>query len=147
MKVKLVLFGLISLACFSCSNQSSDIVTTPEVVEVPTVDSGKFSFSIEQDTSVKNGESITKYKNGQFKLQGMMKDGKRDGLWKSFYENGLPWSETTFTAGILDGKTTTWYENGQKRYTGAYKNGVECGSWTYWDENGKEMETRNYDKK
>ena len=34
-------------------------------------------------------------------MQGMMKDGKREGLWKSFYENGNQWSES-FYVNVLE---------------------------------------------
>ena len=80
-------------------------------------------------------------------MHGMMKEGKREGLWKSFYENGLKWSETTFAAGIKNGKTSTWYENGKKRYDGFFTNDLESGKWTYWNESGEQVSTKDFDKK
>ena len=74
-----------------------------------------------------------------------MKDGKRDGLWKSFYDKGLPWSETTFVDGKKNGKTTTWYSNEQKRYEGFYTNDKESGVWTFWNEKGEVINKKNYD--
>lgn len=148
MRTKFILFALIVSGCISCANQTSEEKTVAaEVVPAPNPESARFTFSGGQDTTIKDGESITKYKSGQIKMIGIMKGGKREGLWKSFYENGIPWSETTFVAGIRNGKTRTWFENGSKRYEGAYKNDLESGSWTYWDEKGNEVATKDYDKK
>ena len=54
---------------------------------------------------------------------GKMKNGKKDGLWTSWYENGQKESEETFKDGKRDGLGTWWYENGQKFSEGTYKDG------------------------
>ncbi len=132
----------------ACSNQPvKEAVAEAKAEAIPNPDSARFTFTTEQDTTIENGESIMKYPNGNLKMLGKIKNGKRDGLWKSFYENGVPWSETTFAEGIRNGKTTTWYENGKKRYEGFYTNDVESGKWTYWKESGEEADTKDFDKK
>lgn len=93
-----------------------------------------------------NGEYIDRYPNGVIKMRGFKVRGKRSGVWKSWYENGSPWSETAFSEGMKNGKTTTWYKNEQKRYEGYYKNDVETGKWTFWDEKGKIINQKSYDK-
>lgn len=100
-----------------------------------------------QDTVIQSGEYIKHYKNGVIEMRGMMKEGKREGLWKSWYENGSPWSETTFEKGIKNGRTSTWYENEKKRYDGFYTNDMESGKWTFWDEKGKLVKEMDYDAK
>lgn len=104
----------------------------------------EFIFAEQKDTVIQNGEYIKYHKNGVIEMRGLMKNGKRDGLWKSWYEDGLPWSETTFVSGKKNGKTTTWYANEKKRYEGFYTNDVESGKWTFWDENGKIQSIQNY---
>lgn len=99
------------------------------------------------EASVQNGEYIERYDNGVIKFRGMMKDGQRDGLWKSWYEDGGKWSETTFSAGKKSGSTTTWYESGQMRYTGFYTGDEESGKWTFWDEKGKQVAEKDYGTK
>jgi antitoxin component YwqK of YwqJK toxin-antitoxin module len=126
-------------ACGNGSSQSS-------AIQNDTVKINK-AIGVAEDSVIKNGEYILHYKNGVTKIRGIMKDGKREGLWKSFYENGSPWSETTFKNGVKEGPTTTWYENEKKRYVGFYKNDVESGSWTFWDEKGKLVTEKNYDTK
>jgi antitoxin component YwqK of YwqJK toxin-antitoxin module len=76
------------------------------------------------------------HENGQLKLEGPMVDGKRHGLWKSWYENGLKWSETTFSHGVKSGPTITYYENGMMRYNGEYLNDERVGLWNFYNEDG-----------
>lgn len=146
MKTKISLFSLCIVGLLACSNQAGEKkVVETKVGPVINPDSARFTITNQQDTT-QNGESIIKYPNGNVKMKGMMKDGKREGLWKSYYENGLQWSATTFEAGIKNGKTTTWFENGKKRYDGFYKNDVESGKWIYWNEKGEEVATKDNDQ-
>jgi antitoxin component YwqK of YwqJK toxin-antitoxin module len=148
MKTKITLFAFLLTGLIACSNQPTEKPVVDEKVEkYINPDSTNFTIVSQQDTTTQEGESITKYKNGKVKMQGMMKAGKRNGLWKSFYEDGTAWSETTFEAGIKNGKTITWFPNGKKRYEGFYTNDNESGNWTYWDEQGKEVSKKNYDVK
>lgn len=147
MKTKFLLLSVLMAGLLSCSNQSVEEPVAGKTEAVPNPDSTRFTIAGNpQDSVVNNGESIQRYKNGVIRMRGIMKDGKRDGLWKSWYENGLPWSETTFSSGIKNGKTVTWYENGSKRYEGTYTNDRESGKWIYWDEQGKEVNTKDYGK-
>lgn len=149
MKIYFVSLAVISLAFFSCASQSPEKEikeVQPEAI-TDTASNTLFTITAKQDSVTENGESIVRYESGAIKMRGIMKDGKREGLWKSWYEDGKQWSETTFAAGIKNGKTTTWYENGNKRYTGIYTNDLESGKWTYWDESGKEVSTKDYGKK
>ena len=45
---------------------------------------------------------------------GKMKNGKKDGLWTGWDDNGQKKSEGTFKDGKWDGLWTLWYDNGQK---------------------------------
>lgn len=94
---------------------------------------------------VTDGEFIKRYDNGVVEARGMLKNGKREGVWKSFYKDGMPWSETEFVDGKKDGRTSSWYENGQKRYEGSYKNDVESGVWMFWDDKGNLATKKDYD--
>ncbi|MBA3970785.1 MAG: hypothetical protein H0X46_01325 [Bacteroidetes bacterium] len=148
MKTKVVLFSILMTGLLSCSNQNAEEAVEVKVVNAPNPDSTRFTITTDdQDSVVNNGESIQRYDNGVIRMRGMMKDGKREGLWKSWYENGTPWSETTFLAGVKTGKTITWYENGNKRYEGEYINDIESGKWKYWDEKGKEVTTKDHGNK
>jgi|TARA_B100000809_G_C14876319_1_gene437473 antitoxin component YwqK of YwqJK toxin-antitoxin module len=90
----------------------------------------------------KEGKWISWYKNGNKEGEGTFKDGKEDGLWTYWWKNGKKESEGTFKDGKKDGKWTDWYENGQKKEEETYKDGVKNGLFTDWYENGKKYITR-----
>jgi antitoxin component YwqK of YwqJK toxin-antitoxin module len=133
----------IFIGCMACTHPSS----RPEgkKQESKKEVSSYFTFKNTTDSLVQNGEQVLYHKNGKVEMRGMMKNGKRDGVWRSWYESGQPWSETTFKDGVKNGKTTTWYDNGNKRYEGFFKNNKESGRWVFWTENGSISDTKNYD--
>lgn len=135
---------VVCTAFLSCHNTA---VKKEEPKEANETLQQEISFATRTDSVVSNGEQIYYHKNGKVEMIGMMKNQKRDGLWKSFYEDGTPWSETTFKDGKKEGKTTTWYENGQKRYEGFFQNNVESGRWVFWNEDGTIADSKNYDLK
>jgi len=142
MKAGLLIIPFIAIVFFACNGDSSKIADNKEV-QHDTLKTATL-FEKKKDTLLQNGEYVQHYKSGVIEMLGEIKNGKREGVWKSFYETKLPWSETTFEAGKKNGKTTTWYENGKKRYEGFYTNDKESGSWTFWDESGKIVNTKKY---
>ncbi len=137
-----ILFVIIGL---SACNNASQTTTENKNVQHDTMGTS-ITGSLKKDSIIQNGEYIKHYTSGGIEMQGSMKDGKREGLWKSWYENNAPWSETTFENGKKNGKTITWYPNKQKRYEGFYTNDKESGKWTYWDENGNEVNYKDFSK-
>ena len=84
------------------------------------------------------------YENRQMQMDGEYKDGKRNGLWVSWYMNGKKWSEGTFKNGKSEGRRVTYFENGKVRYDGAYKNDQRVGKWRFYDETGKLLAEQDY---
>jgi antitoxin component YwqK of YwqJK toxin-antitoxin module len=134
---------IVMLIVFSCSSKTEK--KQEPAAEKANVIEKDFTFENKKDSVVTNGEQIIYHKNGVIEMKGIMKANKRDGLWKSWYESGLPWSETTFKDGKKNGKTTTWYDNGNKRYEGFFTDDKESGRWTFWKEDGTIMDFKNYD--
>lgn len=81
------------------------------------------------------------YNNGKEKMNGVIIDGQREGLWQAWYENGNLWSEAEYKKGINNGKSVTYFENGKVRYEGKFNNGKKIGEWNYYDEEGKLVKT------
>ena len=75
------------------------------------------------------------YSNGEKYQQGTLAEGKRDGVWLEWYENGVKNSELTYKSGKLL-SSLTWKPNGEKS-----KNGIINGNGILknWHENGKLM--------
>lgn len=98
-------------------------------------------------TPSKDREKYTEiYDNGQIKIQGWERDGKRVGPWVSFYENGIRWSESEYRDGMREGKSVTYYPNGAMRYRGAYVADEKAGIWIFYDEEGKVIREENFNE-
>jgi len=85
----------------------------------------------------KDGRWTIWFDNGRRSSEGTYKDGKEDGLFTEWYENGKKEIEITIKDGEIDGLMTQWYKNGQKLSERTYKNGKEDGLYTQWFENGQ----------
>jgi antitoxin component YwqK of YwqJK toxin-antitoxin module len=86
------------------------------------------------------------YESGQKRMEGPLQNRRREGLWKSYYEDGKIWSEGEYKDGLRDGITITYHPNGVKRFEGAFYKSKKSGIWKFWDENGefvKEMDFEN----
>ena len=68
--------------------------------------------------------------------QGKLKDGKRDGPWVSYYDNGQVWRKGTFKNGKRDGPWIDYHDNGQLWSKGTYKVGKEDGPWFSYKKDG-----------
>jgi uncharacterized protein len=61
----------------------------------------KFTFAQESNT-INDGYQIFKYPNGTVSSEGLMKNGKPEGFWKSYYVTGIKKSEGRRTNFLLD---------------------------------------------
>jgi hypothetical protein len=68
--------------------------------------------------------------------QGSYKNGKKEGAWVFYHENGQLRFKENFKNGELDGAWVSYYENGQLRSKGNFKNGKKDRSWVRYEENG-----------
>ena len=76
------------------------------------------------------------YENGRKHSEETYKDGERDGLWTYWYENGQKLWEWTWKDG-MNGPYKEWYLNGHLSDEGNYKNGKKDGLWTeFYEKNG-----------
>jgi|ETNmetMinimDraft_13_1059891.scaffolds.fasta_scaffold37847_2 antitoxin component YwqK of YwqJK toxin-antitoxin module len=98
--------------------------------------------------TIKNGKFDGLYTfwhdNGQKRREGTYKDGKFDGEWTYWYEDGKKKDEGTYKNGEKDGLYTSWHENGQKQREGTYKDGKNHGLWTTWYVNGQKRYEETY---
>ena len=83
-----------------------------------------------------DGPWVSYYENGQLYGKGTWKDGKQDGLWVSYYKNGQLYGETTFKDGVNDGPLVSYYEDGQLSEKGTYKDGERDGPWVGFNKDG-----------
>jgi antitoxin component YwqK of YwqJK toxin-antitoxin module len=83
------------------------------------------------------------YSDGAKNLEGPLLNGKREGLWKSWYEDGSLWSEGQFRNGMRQGPAVVYYPNGQKMLEGHYTDNERTGLWRSWDEEGRLINETN----
>ena len=120
-----------------------------------------YSFDYQIDENF-TGQVIKKYKSGQVKSIENFKNGKLNGEFKEFFENGSLFQIGTFKNGDMK-NIKVFYENGnlkfeQKlknrkgKYRGYYPNGMleaegevfqgdEIGLWKYYNEEGNLLKT------
>lgn len=139
------LFYLLPLFLIT-SCQSNSAEGESDIPEIQTVSEEVSAETENQSSEQKSGMYIEKYPNGQVKMEGMLnKQNERNGLWISYYENGVKWSESYYEHGLLNGHSVTFFPNGKIRYVGEYINDEKVGEWKFYDEAGELSKTENFD--
>ena len=126
---RLFLFLVTVLMLSSCTAQLTEKVEA----KFPNGQTQIVRYYNKDDKCVKE---IEYYETGQVKMEGAMKDEKRDGEWKAYFPNGRLQSIGTFVNGLRTGEATVWQENGNRLQEGFYKEGTHCGKWKFYDEQG-----------
>ena len=94
--------------------------------------------------TVRNGKRdgiwVEYHSNGQLWRKETWKDGTRDGPWFLYHKNGQLWIKRIFKDGVKDGPFIRYYENGQLRSKGAYKGGEKEDDWVYYSSDGSVLE-------
>ena len=68
--------------------------------------------------------------------QGKLKNGKWDGPWVSYWDDGQLSSKGTYKDGKGEGPWVHYWENGQLMSKGTYKDGKKEGPWVVHNEDG-----------
>jgi len=63
-------------------------------------------------------------------------EGKRNGYFKKWFNNGEPSFESVYVNGKQDGKATSWWRNGKLRSEAQFKNGTAHGLQRQWYKSG-----------
>jgi hypothetical protein len=93
----------------------------------------------------RDGPWVFYYDNGQLASEGDYKNGKEEGPWVIYFENGLLSGEGDYKSGFREGPWVEYWENGQLRGKGNYKGGCEEGPWVKYNEDGILWESVNTD--
>lgn len=93
------------------------------------------------ENQMKNGKKEGLWKvyfdNGQLEKEGNFKDGKPEGLWKKYHLNGQLKSEGNLKDGKAEGLAKYYYESGQLENEGNFKNDKKEGLWKIYYESGQ----------
>lgn len=97
-------------------------------------------YSIQAEYTLKNGllngTLKSYYQNGNLKKTGNYINGKENGLFKEYNEDGSISIEYNMKNGEMNGAFKTYYENGQVKKTGSFLNGKGNGNFKEYAENG-----------
>jgi len=156
---KFIFFILIAVtigSCSSCNDEKSDNQKADDLYQITESDSVFMTFKNGNPRIIRTFDFIDGqqvfltereyYESGQKRMEGPLVNRRREGLWKSYYEDGKIWSEGEYKDGLRDGITITYHPNGVKRFEGAFYQSKKSGIWKFWDENGefvKEMDFEN----
>jgi len=70
-------------------------------------------------------------------------DGKIDGPWVTWHQNGQKLVEANYKNGKQNGLETAWHENGQKASESNWKDGeVVKGSAKFWNSKGEPVDSK-----
>lgn len=96
------------------------------------------SFCYQKRINNKDIESryIVFYPNGKIQEQYTTVNGIKNGILKSYYENGIPQTEIPYTFYRINGKMTFWYSTGKKKLELIVEDDV-VESQKGWDQAGK----------
>ena len=115
------------------------------------------SMSTLDEYASADGTYITYYADEKtVKEQGEYKDGLKEGLWKTFFNNGNVATKKSYVKGnptgtsytfyedgkkrsvenIENGIVSFWYQNGKKQSEGRMKDNLRDSVWTFWNEDG-----------
>jgi antitoxin component YwqK of YwqJK toxin-antitoxin module len=62
---------------------------------------------------------------------------RREGPSRTYYDDGAPWVEATWRAGLRHGRFVEWHRNGVKAREGVFADGRKSGRWTTWWDSGR----------
>lgn len=90
------------------------------------------------------GEACSYLGNNKVHTFTTYKDGKREGLWQIFHENGRLYKTGYVRNGMDDGAFREYFKSGILRYEYHYDLGKKTGAWKGWYNNGTPYTERNF---
>ncbi len=106
----------------------------------------KFVGSLSDYPGEKEGLIKTFYENGQLYEEGQFTSNKYQGFRKIYYPSGELQVHETYDNNQYNGPYRKYYENGQTKVDGEYINGVMQGIWkTYYEAGGIKDEVTMHD--
>jgi antitoxin component YwqK of YwqJK toxin-antitoxin module len=84
------------------------------------------------------------YRGGQVEIRGQYIDGKKQGLWEEFYDNGQLGKVCSYRHGKADGNVTEYFFDGGIKTSGTMADGKKDGLFREFFSNGRKMKEELY---
>lgn len=92
----------------------------------------------------KDGLWLSYHDNGQLDSKGEYKNGEMNGAWVYYHNNGILIGKGNWHKGKRDGLWERYYNNGRLWYKGQYNKGVQHGHWATYEHDGQLTEKGHY---
>ena len=117
---------------------ASEIVIYPKNETEPVFSSGDAADdpAFWYNQKVYNGPAFNKYRTGEKREQGPLKNGFKSGVWTGYYKDGNKKFDGEYKKGKAYGKWVGYHPNGNKKYEGLYEEGFQTSTWFYFDKKG-----------
>lgn len=92
-----------------------------------------------------NGKQTTYHKSGPKQMEISTVEGKREGPYIEWYENGQVRSKGTYFRDAPNGEVSYWFDDGRPWAVYYYNRGRPSGRWLQWDQEGNVVADENHD--
>ena len=143
--MKTVFFLLFLFTIVSCSPDADSSLDVDRVLFDESYLKGNKNnpFICVEGNRAYTGVLIQLHPNGELAGEFYVKEGRRDGLQRTWYKNGQLWSECSFSNGKKNGLYRQWYETGELKSEVLIINGSIEES-KFWDKSGVELDESEY---
>tara|TARA_R100001463_G_scaffold13391_1_gene35729 strand:- start:1734 stop:2192 length:459 start_codon:yes stop_codon:yes gene_type:complete len=85
----------------------------------------------DESGKLRNGECKSYYSDGNFDI-GFYKDGKREGEWKEYHDNGKLFQVGSYKNGLKEGEFRSYHSSGELFIVSFWKSGEEDGEYVFY---------------
>ncbi|MAD11452.1 MAG: hypothetical protein CMC04_01855 [Flavobacteriaceae bacterium] len=103
--------------------KNSDVPFTGNILWYAYKDKNIITIKVSYKDGKREGEYLEYYENGQLRFKRNYKDGKLEGEYLIYYESGQLKKKNNYKNGKRDGENIHYWENGQLYKTEIYKDG------------------------
>lgn len=107
-------------------------------------DNGEIRLNIFIKDGKPEGPYVVYFENGKPQEVRSYLKGEFHGIWRSYNSAGLLVAEAEYIHNAKHGVWKVWDDNGVLRYEMKYQNGKKTGTWYMWDEKGKLLSEKSY---
>ena len=140
------LLQILFFFCLSCSNSDLRNPNTLEQAKIEAIEIsqikkefmyGMMWLYVDEDNNTFNGWVKESHPNQNLKSLGYLKNGQKQGLWISWYENGDKESDIEWDKDQYHGIFRYWFSNGKPKVVGQTQDGEVNGEWKNYYTNGQ----------
>lgn len=120
------------------------VYSNPDIVRIrPKLIKRNFAIYVQPPKDF-TGTWICWYVNGQKAYEIEFRDGKYNGTFSQFHDNGIKAVEQHYVNNVAQGEDTGWYQTGKLMYSGQYSDGKQDGKWVHFFMDGTKQSESNY---